>query len=575
MKGPRWVLTSTVTGNPVAELHGNLVSKKMAEAFGQLISDRTNFQLRMEKVRTNPTLVHHGYARRAAWHVTGPHDQPLAELYFGTPTTAKTIGHMLSDLLAMPIRMYENTEYGSPPLEQHNRFEVTSRRAAGSAPVRGKRNPSPSPLPGQRWMRRGGGSVKVTSVGDGRVAVTDMDTGNREWVDRDEFLARYRPGFRPNPKRKRPLSRASRRSPDRTGTSKALGRGRSRSNPGGPRIVYNKLLGGWYVVVGPHQTPLNGRFNSKAEAQAWLARPRSNPPRSSRKVRRAAASGRFVKARHHASASVKRGVRRLDLQRRRAFKVGRNPRPTTVREAVAQVLAEAKFPQLVKEVRSGKADPLAALQLARKFMSSERQRAIIDAAIRLVRKVGPQSNPRGRKLSADVSVGDVVSLNVGQYFGRYATVEKIGREWITVRVHLTGKTLRVKPGMYHLSNPSRKGRQKRRTKVRGKALRNPRESDVARARRTFTRLNEIEPGRVTRVKTTRGAPKVLAKIGELVSIQYRSDKYAGSPDNPHGKTQLYEHRTKRPRPVLATDPSGREVHIVGGRMHPTPDGLVN
>lgn len=38
------------------------------------------------------------------------------------------------------------------------------------------------------------------------------------------------------------------------------------------RIVHNKLLGGWYVVRGPHQTPLNGRFNSKEEAQAWLDR---------------------------------------------------------------------------------------------------------------------------------------------------------------------------------------------------------------------------------------------------------------------------------------------------------------
>ena len=24
------------------------------------------------------------------------------------------------------------------------------------------------------------------------------------------------------------------------------------------RIVHNKLLGGWYVVRGPHQTPLSG-----------------------------------------------------------------------------------------------------------------------------------------------------------------------------------------------------------------------------------------------------------------------------------------------------------------------------
>jgi hypothetical protein len=38
------------------------------------------------------------------------------------------------------------------------------------------------------------------------------------------------------------------------------------------RIVYNKLLGGWYVVRGPHQFPLAGRFATKAAAQAWLNR---------------------------------------------------------------------------------------------------------------------------------------------------------------------------------------------------------------------------------------------------------------------------------------------------------------
>ena len=38
------------------------------------------------------------------------------------------------------------------------------------------------------------------------------------------------------------------------------------------KIVYNKLLGGWYVVRGPHQTPLGGRFDSKEEALAWLNR---------------------------------------------------------------------------------------------------------------------------------------------------------------------------------------------------------------------------------------------------------------------------------------------------------------
>jgi len=36
------------------------------------------------------------------------------------------------------------------------------------------------------------------------------------------------------------------------------------------KIVYNKLLGGWYIVRGPHQTPLGGRFDSKEEARAHL-----------------------------------------------------------------------------------------------------------------------------------------------------------------------------------------------------------------------------------------------------------------------------------------------------------------
>lgn len=38
------------------------------------------------------------------------------------------------------------------------------------------------------------------------------------------------------------------------------------------RIVYNKLLGGWYVVRGPQQTPLSGRFSSQADAVAYLQR---------------------------------------------------------------------------------------------------------------------------------------------------------------------------------------------------------------------------------------------------------------------------------------------------------------
>lgn len=40
------------------------------------------------------------------------------------------------------------------------------------------------------------------------------------------------------------------------------------------KIVYNKLLGGWYVVRGAHQSPLSTRFETRAAAQNWLRRSR-------------------------------------------------------------------------------------------------------------------------------------------------------------------------------------------------------------------------------------------------------------------------------------------------------------
>ena len=36
------------------------------------------------------------------------------------------------------------------------------------------------------------------------------------------------------------------------------------------KIVHSKLLGGWFIVTGPHDTPIGGRFNTKAEALARL-----------------------------------------------------------------------------------------------------------------------------------------------------------------------------------------------------------------------------------------------------------------------------------------------------------------
>jgi hypothetical protein len=41
-----------------------------------------------------------------------------------------------------------------------------------------------------------------------------------------------------------------------------------------PKIVYNQLLNGWFIVKGKHHTPIGGRFNTRADALAHLNRTR-------------------------------------------------------------------------------------------------------------------------------------------------------------------------------------------------------------------------------------------------------------------------------------------------------------
>jgi hypothetical protein len=38
------------------------------------------------------------------------------------------------------------------------------------------------------------------------------------------------------------------------------------------RIIHSKILGGWFIVRGPHQTPIGGRFETRADALAHLKR---------------------------------------------------------------------------------------------------------------------------------------------------------------------------------------------------------------------------------------------------------------------------------------------------------------
>jgi hypothetical protein len=41
-----------------------------------------------------------------------------------------------------------------------------------------------------------------------------------------------------------------------------------------PKIIFNRLLNGWFIVRGEHQAPIGGRFETKQQAIDHLNRKR-------------------------------------------------------------------------------------------------------------------------------------------------------------------------------------------------------------------------------------------------------------------------------------------------------------
>ena len=39
-----------------------------------------------------------------------------------------------------------------------------------------------------------------------------------------------------------------------------------------PKIIFNKILNGWFIVRGSHDTPISGRFDTKEQAKQWFNR---------------------------------------------------------------------------------------------------------------------------------------------------------------------------------------------------------------------------------------------------------------------------------------------------------------
>jgi hypothetical protein len=113
----------------------------------------------------------------------------------------------------------------------------------------------------------------------------------------------------------------------------------------------------------------------------------------------------------------------------------------------------------------------------------------------------------------------------------------------------------------------REPKENRGRRVRARR-RNP-STEVAHARRTFRKWHGFDSSRAVRLTgPDRRIPRTLVKLGDVPEFIYRSNKWEGKP-------VTYSHKTSRPQPVLATDPAGKYLYLVGGRTKVTADGLVH
>jgi hypothetical protein len=99
----------------------------------------------------------------------------------------------------------------------------------------------------------------------------------------------------------------------------------------------------------------------------------------------------------------------------------------------------------------------------------------------------------------------------------------------------------------------------------------PRRCNLARqddrqAASLYQTFNGFAPTRMRRVRHSRLMPPVVVQLGQLRGLIYRSDKY--KPSEP----STYIHFMETPA-VLASNPEGTQLYIVGGHYRVTSRGI--
>ena len=89
---------------------------------------------------------------------------------------------------------------------------------------------------------------------------------------------------------------------------------------------------------------------------------------------------------------------------------------------------------------------------------------------------------------------------------------------------------------------------------------------VRRAQELFRQFHFFPSRQTTRLPQERAIPEVLAHVGELCGLIYRSDR------GQRGQPRTFVHFFKL-RPQLTSDAHGKQLYILGGNYRITPRGL--
>jgi len=422
-------------------------------------------------------------------------------------------------------------------------------------------NPQRAPVVGEIWRGLRGDRCRIVKVAGTQVTVLQLDTGHRVTSHLADFLATYQPPRsvpstsvgnrrpRANTKGRNPAPRHRFKTGDRFRLVMhytTFERHEHQKGEGGTvTLGTGSARGGFYGVF--DSTPyVHPEFISESAVERESKR---NPSRS-----KAARRGRTAKRRAYGSSRARRAAD----ARARAIRAGGSGKSEL-----------ARFGRIHARQRPNpKGHDPALDEAVRRIRAGLKRRGGITWSV--TRGTGSVygwiyiRSPRGD-----------MTLDEQRFLAKLLGLETVHHQGVMIpsgsreRAEYVARAEGKRPNRRPRGPNAGRGKARRRT---GRT--NPR-SALAGARR-MAKLWHDSPlwrARGTRVSVP-PRPRALAKLGELKAVVYESDKYAGTPDNPKGKKQLYEHKTKRPHPVLAADSSGH-IHIVGGKMVPTADGLIN